>query len=463
MVALNRLLVSLLLIAVVLFFLVDLSEQSGSGQEPKRRCKDRLSSCKRNKKYCQNYKLVSTMKKNCKQTTMAARLRRRGSDSEEEGELSDREVSSPPPVVKKKTGGDLWAEVIQNETLEEGMRGISAVGPTGDEVKIFDRGAESYTITRKNSNGFLRDMKQRDVRMDDQSGNSESPFVVADAAAEFGVVPSKHGARTERNLAPEEQRKVPARERNPHRNNQRNQRKWANDEPKPPENRKRRFVEQSMESLDSVGSSGSSGGHSDRPTGSRAPARSHSSASSSTHGQYGKRKKTSHFTNVVPRPDFNFERLFAARIPDDLPVVKTAEMIGEALGEVDLVPIKFAVTVVGKRVALELFAATVEQEKAGGLRVKSGFRRRTPGGVFFELLRLREDLHEAIKNQIAEFSKKHAKEKRDAEKEKQTEARIQRMHEQKEDLKPLPDAKVVMFDDLDGEEADEMAGEASGC
>ncbi|KAI6232689.1 Phosphorylated adapter RNA export protein [Aphelenchoides fujianensis] len=203
-----------------------------------------------------------------------------------------------------------------------------------------------------------------------KGGNSESPFVVADAAAEFGVVPSKQAARTERNLAPDEQAQAP---------------------------RTR---------------------------------------------QYGKRKKTSHFTNVVLRPDFNFERLFAARIPDDLPVVRTAEMIGEALGEVDLVPIKFAVTVVGKRVALELFAATVEQEKAGGLRVKSGFRRRTPGGVFFELLRLREDLHEAIKNQIGG----------------QTEARIQRMHEQKEDLKPLPDAKVVMFDDLDGEEADEMAG-----
>lgn len=45
------------------------------------------------------------------------------------------------------------------------------------------------------------------------------------------------------------------------------------------------------------------------------------------------------------------------------------------------------VEIVGVEVALDLFNKTKDIESKGGMMIKNGERRRTPGGVFMQLLR----------------------------------------------------------------------------
>ncbi|KAI6206619.1 hypothetical protein M3Y94_00933100 [Aphelenchoides besseyi] len=67
-----------LFVLVLLFvFLVDQSTQSGSGISPRKKCRDKVSSCARNKAYCQNYKLINSMKVNCAKTCGHCSTKRR--------------------------------------------------------------------------------------------------------------------------------------------------------------------------------------------------------------------------------------------------------------------------------------------------------------------------------------------------------------------------------------------------
>ncbi|KAI6206618.1 hypothetical protein M3Y94_00933000 [Aphelenchoides besseyi] len=195
------------------------------------------------------------------------------------------------------------------------------------------------------------------------------------------------------------------------------QRKQANLPTARPQNRKRR-IERSVESLNSLDSYGK---------------------------RYGKKKRPSRqYFQVSMHPNFSYEELFDTQIPDDKNMVQTSELIGRALGEEDLIPITFACTVIGKTQSLKLFAQTVETEKTGGLQVRAGNRRRTPGGVFFELLRCSESISQNLKNQIREFTQKHAKEKQQNDKLKNLEI--------DDGERELPTVRDCLVDEIRNEE-----------
>jgi hypothetical protein len=62
-------------------------------------------------------------------------------------------------------------------------------------------------------------------------------------------------------------------------------------------------------------------------------------------------------------------------------------ILARSLRERDSGPLTDAVRVVGVRTLVEVFAATIETEARGGLFTAQLERRRTPGGVFYHLLR----------------------------------------------------------------------------
>jgi len=66
---------------------------------------------------------------------------------------------------------------------------------------------------------------------------------------------------------------------------------------------------------------------------------------------------------------------------------RTARRIADALGEVNYGGIADVIHELGEKKALELLQRTQEIEAAGGMPVLYGYRRRTPGGVFFYLAR----------------------------------------------------------------------------
>jgi len=61
--------------------------------------------------------------------------------------------------------------------------------------------------------------------------------------------------------------------------------------------------------------------------------------------------------------------------------------IAEALGEPNVVLIRQIITVIGAARAQEVLGKTLELEAQGGILTREGDRRRTPGGVFFHLVR----------------------------------------------------------------------------
>lgn len=66
---------------------------------------------------------------------------------------------------------------------------------------------------------------------------------------------------------------------------------------------------------------------------------------------------------------------------------RTARRIADTLGEVNYGGIVDVIHELGEKKALELLQRTQEVEAAGGVLVLYGYRRRTPGGVFFYLAR----------------------------------------------------------------------------
>lgn len=76
---------------------------------------------------------------------------------------------------------------------------------------------------------------------------------------------------------------------------------------------------------------------------------------------------------------------------------ETVSHIAKSLGEVDETPltqIAGVVRVLGEEGALALLNETLEIEKGGGMTLADGTRRRSPGGVFFQLARRRLPLEE---------------------------------------------------------------------
>lgn len=72
----------------------------------------------------------------------------------------------------------------------------------------------------------------------------------------------------------------------------------------------------------------------------------------------------------------------------------TISNIAKALGEVEETPlaqITGVVRVLGEEGALSLLNETLELEKSGGMTLSDGTRRRSPGGVFFQLARRKLD------------------------------------------------------------------------
>lgn len=68
----------------------------------------------------------------------------------------------------------------------------------------------------------------------------------------------------------------------------------------------------------------------------------------------------------------------------------TISQIAKALGEVEETPlsqIEGVVVALGEEVALQLLDETLEIEKGEGMPLADGSRRRSPGGVFFQLAR----------------------------------------------------------------------------
>jgi hypothetical protein len=69
---------------------------------------------------------------------------------------------------------------------------------------------------------------------------------------------------------------------------------------------------------------------------------------------------------------------------------ETISTIAKALGEVDEIPVSQItgiVQVLGEEGALTLLNETLEIEKSGGMMLADGTRRRSPGGVYFQLAR----------------------------------------------------------------------------
>ena len=89
------------------------------------------------------------------------------------------------------------------------------------------------------------------------------------------------------------------------------------------------------------------------------------------------------------------------------PLDPAAQQIATTLGETEPVPlmhIRRIVQTLGPDRALQLLAQAVATEAQGGLMLLDGSRRRTPGGVFFRLVR--EQTTPAERSRIWPWTKK---------------------------------------------------------
>jgi hypothetical protein len=73
--------------------------------------------------------------------------------------------------------------------------------------------------------------------------------------------------------------------------------------------------------------------------------------------------------------------------PDDGSTEALVTQIAEALNESNIELLRKVVEVLGPARTAEFFQKTLEIEAAGGLMIRNGSRRRTPGGVFFQTIK----------------------------------------------------------------------------
>ncbi|KAI6177308.1 Phosphorylated adapter RNA export protein [Aphelenchoides bicaudatus] len=324
---------------------------------------------------------------------MASRFR----DLSDEGEISDDDGFVTTTLKEKPNaehaGGRLWSSMLQAEELESGLKTM----PINDADKMVERDAESFPAPQeadfKQPKNKLKKSKNSFNQEDDLFGNGEDA-----GAEEFGIRSVNNPRRTQPDLKTPYDRVnlLGSRDRRKLERFEKRKKQQKVGEPSSfMPNRKRRMDEAvSMESLNSIGS--------------------HQSETSQS-GFSKKRKKKKHAKvpeNAVLRPDFSFDNLYKASIPTDLSAEQTGERLAAELGDKDPVPIKFAVSEIGIELALELFDATIETEKSGGLKVKFGDRRRTPGGVFFKHLHDSKQISDEVKKKIYEFSRDYTQKKK---------------------------------------------------
>ncbi|CAD5231922.1 unnamed protein product [Bursaphelenchus xylophilus] len=130
---------------------------------------------------------------------------------------------------------------------------------------------------------------------------------------------------------------------------------------------------------------------------------------------------------------FSYDQMFESEIPGDLDEKEVGKRIAKVFGELDDASVCFAVKTIGVPLALELYNEALKIEKEGGMAVENGARRRTPGGVFFKLIKDSDKVEKQLKAKINENSRKIMEKMRN-EKQKQKER----------NLKPLPKATDLL-------------------
>ncbi|KAM7377892.1 hypothetical protein PAMA_013012 [Pampus argenteus] len=118
------------------------------------------------------------------------------------------------------------------------------------------------------------------------------------------------------------------------------------------------------------------------------------------------KRKRSAKERLGPRAEMDIKGRY--EITEDDPDRKVVEEIARRLREPKVELIERVVNVVGKKKAIELLGETATLEETGGVYTMDGSRRRTPGGVYLNLLKNTPSITKAQIRQI--FLEEHQKE-----------------------------------------------------
>ena len=129
-------------------------------------------------------------------------------------------------------------------------------------------------------------------------------------------------------------------------------------------------------------------------------------------GGDGKRKRTVK-ERLGPRAEMDIKGRY--EISEDDPDDKVADEIAHRLQEPKTDLIERVVQVIGKKKAIELLGETATLEEAGGVYTVDGSRRRTPGGVYLNLLKNTPSITKAqVRKIFLEEQEKECKSKKAA-------------------------------------------------
>ncbi|XP_070848056.1 phosphorylated adapter RNA export protein [Chaetodon trifascialis] len=127
------------------------------------------------------------------------------------------------------------------------------------------------------------------------------------------------------------------------------------------------------------------------------------------------KRKRSAKERLGPRAEMDIKGRY--EITEDDPEEKVADEIAHRLQEPKTDLIERVVEVIGKKKAIELLGETATLEETGGVYTLDGSRRRTPGGVYLNLLKNTPSITKAqIKQIFLEENQKECKSKKAAQK-----------------------------------------------
>lgn len=131
-------------------------------------------------------------------------------------------------------------------------------------------------------------------------------------------------------------------------------------------------------------------------------------------GGDGKRKRTAK-ERLGPRAEMDVKGRY--EITEHDPEEKVADEIAHRLQEPKIELIERIVSVIGAKKAIELLSETATLEESGGVYTVDGSRRRTPGGVYLNLLKNTPSISKAqVKKIFLEEQQQECKSKRAAQK-----------------------------------------------
>lgn len=131
-------------------------------------------------------------------------------------------------------------------------------------------------------------------------------------------------------------------------------------------------------------------------------------------GGDGKRKRTAK-ERLGPRAEMDIKGRY--EITEHDPEEKVADEIAHRLQEPKVDLIERIVSIIGAKKAIELLGETATLEESGGVYTVDGSRRRTPGGVFLNLLKNTPSISKAqVKKIFLEEQQQECKSKRAAQK-----------------------------------------------